>query len=85
MGELRRLGPVGRVADPTPTNAYQRTFAAARNERVAFESGAWQKRQESHPRPSAATADNHVSACQPRCAVSDHQHPLSVPRFPWYY
>ena len=41
--------------------------------------------QGSRQGPSAANAHNHVSAGQPHSAVSDHQQPLSVPRFPWYY
>lgn len=41
--------------------------------------------QQSRRRPSTTNADNHVSAGQPHSAVIDHQRPLSVPRFPWYY
>lgn len=41
--------------------------------------------QESHQSPSTTNSDNHVSAGQPHSAVIDHQQPLSVPRFPWYY
>lgn len=41
--------------------------------------------QESRRSPSTTNVDNHVSAGQPQSAVDDHQHTLSVPRFPWYY
>jgi hypothetical protein len=41
--------------------------------------------QESRRRPSTTNADNRVCAGQRHIAVDDHQHPLSVPRFPWYY
>lgn len=41
--------------------------------------------QESRRRPTATNAANHVSAGQPHNAVSDHQQPLSVSGFPWYY
>jgi len=41
--------------------------------------------QEDRRRPSAIIDANHVSAVQRHNAVSDHQQPLSVPGFPWYY
>jgi hypothetical protein len=41
--------------------------------------------QENHRSPSTTNTDNHVSAGQPHSVVTDHQQPLSVPRFPWYY
>jgi hypothetical protein len=41
--------------------------------------------QESRQSPSITNAANHVSAGQSHNAVADQQHPLSVPRFPWYY
>ncbi len=42
----------------------------------------WQDNRQS---PSTTNADNHVCAGQPHVAVNDQPHPLSVPRFPWYY
>ena len=41
--------------------------------------------QEDRWRPFTANARQHVWAGQPHNAVNDHQQPLSVPRFPWYY
>lgn len=41
--------------------------------------------QESRQRPSPTTARQRVCAGQPHNANDDHQRPLSVPRFPWYY
>ncbi len=41
--------------------------------------------QQSRQSPSTINVVNHVCAGQPDNAINDHQHPLSVPRFPWYY
>ena len=41
--------------------------------------------QESRRRPFAANVNKRVCAGQPHNANDDHQQPLSVPRFPWYY
>jgi hypothetical protein len=41
--------------------------------------------QESRRRPSATNHAKRVSTGQPHNASNDHQQPLSVPRFPWYY
>jgi hypothetical protein len=41
--------------------------------------------QESRRSPSSTIAHNHVCAGQPHNAVNDQPHPLSVPRYLWYY
>jgi len=41
--------------------------------------------QQNHQRPSATNPTNHVSAGQAPNTVTHCQHPVSVPRFPWYY
>ena len=41
--------------------------------------------QENRQNPSNTNVDNYVCAGQPHNASNDHQQPLSVPRFPWYY
>jgi hypothetical protein len=35
--------------------------------------------------PAAISNSKRVCAGQPHNANDDHQQPLSVPRFPWYY
>ncbi len=42
----------------------------------------WQGDQ---PRPSAINGLRRIRAGQTHNANDDHQYPLSVPRFPWYY
>jgi hypothetical protein len=41
--------------------------------------------QDDEPRPTLIHHNQRVLAGQPRNANNDHQHPLSLPRFPWYY
>lgn len=41
--------------------------------------------QDDQPRPIAADNFQRFWAGQPPNANNGHHHPLSVPRFPWYY
>lgn len=41
--------------------------------------------QDNQPRPAGANDSQRVCAGQTADANNAHQHPLSVPRFPWYY
>jgi len=41
--------------------------------------------QDDQPRPVPLNDSQRVRAGQPAFANDGHQHPLSVPRFPWYY
>lgn len=41
--------------------------------------------QDDQPRPTRANDSQRVCAGQAPNVNNDHQHPLSVPRFPWYF
>lgn len=41
--------------------------------------------QDDQGRPTSINDHQHVRAGQPHNADNGQRHPLSVPRFPWYY